>query len=49
MQTSPNSKFVRIEAIKKAQIEAGDRQIEAEDSESSEDSVSTVDCIIVQE
>ena len=33
VRTSPNSKFVRIEAIKKAQIEAGDRQIEEEDSD----------------
>ena len=49
VQTSPNSKFVRIQAIKKAQIEAGDRQIEAEDTEMSEDNDSTMDCIIVEE
>ena len=48
VKTSPNSKFAGIEAIKKAQIEAGDRQIEAEDSESSDDSASTIDCIEVQ-
>ena len=34
VRTSPNSKFVGIEAIKKVQIEAGDRQIEEEDSDS---------------
>jgi 4-hydroxybenzoate polyprenyltransferase len=33
VRTSPNSKFVRIEAIKKAQIEAGDREINIEDSD----------------
>ena len=33
VKTSPNSKFAGIEAIKKAQIEAGDRQIEEEDSD----------------
>ena len=48
MRTSPNSKFAGIEAIKKAQIEAGDRQIDEEDSESSEDNDSTMDCIIVE-
>ena len=31
VRTSPNSKFVGIEAIKKAQIEAGDREIDIED------------------
>jgi hypothetical protein len=49
VQTSPNSKFVRIRAIRQAQIEAGDRQIDEEDSGLSEDSDSTIDCIIVEE
>jgi hypothetical protein len=49
VRTSPNSKFAKIRAIKQAQIEAGDRQAEAEDSDSSKKSDSTIDCIIVQE
>jgi hypothetical protein len=49
VQTSPNSKFADIRAIKQAQTETGDRQVEAEDSDSSEQSDSTMDCIIVQE
>jgi hypothetical protein len=40
---------VEIEAIRKAQIEAGDRQINEEDSGLSEDNDSVMDCIIVQE
>ena len=38
VKTSPNSKFAGIRAIRRAQIEAGDRQIEAEDSDVSTDS-----------
>ncbi len=34
VRTSPNSKFAGIKAIKKAQIEARDRQIEGDDSNS---------------
>jgi hypothetical protein len=49
VQTSPNSKFTRIKAIKKAQLEAGDRQINEEDAELDEDSASKMDCIIVEE
>jgi hypothetical protein len=49
VRTSPNSKFAEIDTIKQAQIEAGDRQADAEDSDSSENSDSTMDCIIVQE
>jgi hypothetical protein len=49
VQTSPNSKFVGIQAIRKAQMEAGDRQIEDEDAESSEDNNSIIDCIVVEE
>ena len=33
MRTSPNSKFIGITAIKRAQIEAGDREIDEEDSD----------------
>jgi hypothetical protein len=49
VQTSPNSKFVEIKAIRKAQIKAGDRQINEEDSGLSEDNDSVMDYIIVQE
>ena len=49
VQTSPNSKFAGIQAIRKAQLEAGDRQIEEEDAELHEDSASEMDCIIVEE
>ena len=45
VRTSPNSRFADIKAIKQAQIEAGDRQIEEEDSESEVESVATSDCI----
>ena len=48
MQTSPNSKFAGIEAIRKAQIAAGDREIEAEDSNVSTDSESTLSCIEIK-
>ena len=34
MIISPNSRFADIVAIRRAQIEAGDREIEAEDSDS---------------
>ena len=49
VRTSPNSKFVDIQAIKEAQIEAGDREIEEEDSDLSMESTSTGDYIEVQE
>ena len=49
VKTSPNSKFASIRAIKQAQIEAGDREIEEEDSDSSTNSTSIGDCIEVQE
>jgi 4-hydroxybenzoate polyprenyltransferase len=49
VKTSPNSRFAGIEAIKKAQIEAGDRHIEAEDSDTFRDSASTLSCIEVEE
>ena len=49
MRISPNSKFAGIKAIRKAQLEAGDRQINEEDAELDEDSASEMDCIIVEE
>jgi hypothetical protein len=49
VQTSPNSRFVGIQAIREAQIKAGDRQIEEEDTKSSKDNDSILDCIIVEE
>jgi hypothetical protein len=48
-KTSPNSKFADIKAIKEAQIAAGDREIEEEDSDSSVDTTNTGDCIEVQD
>ena len=33
MRTSPNSKFIGITAIKRAQIKAGDREIDKEGSD----------------
>ena len=48
VKTSPNSKFTDIRAIKQAQIEAGDREIEEEDSDLSIESDSTADYIEVQ-
>ena len=47
VQTSLNSKFAIIRAIKEAQIAAGERQIEAIESESGGDSDSIVSCIEV--
>jgi hypothetical protein len=49
VRTSPNSKFTGIKAIKRAQIEARDRQIKAEDSDVSTDSASTLSCIEIEE
>ena len=49
VRTSPNSKFVGIKAIKKAQIEARDRQIEEEDSDSIIQLSSTLSHITIRE
>jgi 4-hydroxybenzoate polyprenyltransferase len=49
VQTSPNSKFADVRAIKRAQIEAGDTEIEEEDSDSSIESTSTGDFIEVED
>lgn len=48
VRTSPNSKFVGIKAIKEAQIEAGDHEIDGNESSTTIDSDSTGDCIEVQ-
>jgi hypothetical protein len=47
VKTSPNSKFVGIEAIKKAQIKAGDREIEEGDSDGTEKLSSTLSHITI--
>ena len=47
VQTSPNSKFTTIRAIKEAQIAAGERQITPVESESGGESDSTISCIEV--
>lgn len=49
VRTSPNSKFAGIEAIKKAQIEAGDRQIEGDDSDGTIQLSSTLSHITIRE
>ena len=48
VRMSPNSKFADITAIKQAQIEAGDCEIEEDDSDISIESTTTGDCIEVQ-
>jgi hypothetical protein len=47
VRTSPNSKFVGIEAIKRAQIEAGDREIDVEDSDGTDKLSSTLSHITI--
>ena len=49
VRTSPNSKFADIEAIRQAQIEAGDREIKEEGSDISVDTDSTGDFIEVED
>jgi len=49
VKTSPNSKFVGIEAIKKVQIKAGDRQIEEKDSDTTIQLSSTLSHITIRE
>ena len=48
VKTSPNSKFVGIEAIKKAQYEARDRQIDEEDSDTIGELSSTLSHITIR-
>jgi hypothetical protein len=45
--TSPNSRFVQIEAIRKAQIAARAIEAESADEEGSEESETPEDCIVV--
>ena len=47
VRVSPNSKFVGIEAIRQAQIKAGDRDIKAEDSNSTQELSSTLSHITI--
>ena len=47
VQTSPNSKFATIRAIKEAQIAAGERQITPVEPESGGESDPTISCIEV--
>jgi hypothetical protein len=47
VKTSPNSKFVRIEAIRRAQIKAGDREINKEDSDVTDKLSSTLSHITI--
>ena len=49
VQTSPNSRFARIRAIREAQIKAGDRQVGSNEGELAEDSKSIGDFIEVEE
>ena len=48
VRTSPNSKFVNIEAIKEAQEEADGAEIEEDDEEGSDVSIINGSCIVVQ-
>jgi hypothetical protein len=47
VKTSLNSKFVRIKAIKRAQIKAGDREINKEDSNKTNKLSSTLSHITI--
>jgi 4-hydroxybenzoate polyprenyltransferase len=47
VRTSPNSKFVGIEAIKRAQIKAGDREIDEGDEDSTIELSSTLSHITI--
>ena len=49
VQTSPNSKFASIEAIKRAQIAAGDREDISLDSDNTVTIVSTLSYITIEE
>lgn len=47
VETSPNSRFVSIEAIRRAKIEAGEIEAESADEEGSEKSETPESCIVV--
>jgi hypothetical protein len=48
VRTSPNSKFVDIEKIRRAQIEVGEAEIIEDDREEANESDSTLDCIEIE-
>jgi hypothetical protein len=47
VKASPNSKFIRIRAIKRTQIEARDREINKEDSDGTDKLSSTLSHITI--
>jgi hypothetical protein len=47
VETSPNSRFVNIEAIRRAKIKAGELEAELVDEEVSEGSETPKECIVV--
>jgi hypothetical protein len=47
VKTSPNSKFAEIEAIKRAQIEAGDREVDSEGVDRTDELSSTLSHITI--
>jgi hypothetical protein len=48
VRTSPNSKFVDIVKIRRAQLAAGEGRPEDEDEEEANKSDSTLDCILIE-
>jgi hypothetical protein len=48
VRTSPNSKFVDIAKIRRAQLAAGEASPEEEDEEEANKSDSTLDCILIE-
>jgi 4-hydroxybenzoate polyprenyltransferase len=48
VRMSPNSKFADISSIQKTQIKASETEIEQEEEDSSNNSDSTLDCILVE-
>ncbi len=49
VRTSPNSKFADISSIQRAQIKAGETEIEQEEEDSGNKSDSTLDYILVEQ
>jgi hypothetical protein len=47
VETSPNSRFVTIRAIRRAQIEAGAIEAKSADEEGSKNTIEEEDCIVV--
>jgi hypothetical protein len=48
VKTSPNSKFVDIAKIKRAQLAAGEASPKDEDEKEANESDSTLDCILIE-